>query len=139
MVAVVSASDGGSSLSTKVLAFAALVEMGTGVALLLIPALVVGLLLGADLAGVGIVVARCFGIALIALAWACWPGEARSVRDGAAAARAMLIYNALIALYLGYLGVVAHMAGLLLSPAAALHAVVAVVLIGARRRGEGLA
>jgi hypothetical protein len=41
----------------------------------------------------------------------------------------MLIYNLLIALYLGYLGTVAHVAGSLLWPAVALHAGVAAALL----------
>jgi hypothetical protein len=40
----------------------------------------------------------------------------------------MLIYNALIALYLGYLGTVQHASGMLLWPAVLLHAVVAMSL-----------
>ncbi len=48
----------------------------------------------------------------------------------------MLTYNALIALYLGYLGTVGHMQGLLLWPAVLLHAVVAVWLLLAERRGR---
>jgi hypothetical protein len=50
--------------------------------------------------------------------------------------RAMLAYNALIALYLGYLGFVANVGGVLLWPAVALHAAVALLLIwgGSKRR-----
>jgi hypothetical protein len=40
----------------------------------------------------------------------------------------MLVYNALIATYLAYLGTAGHLGGLLLWPAVALHAVVALLL-----------
>ena len=57
-----------------VLPAAAIAEAATGVALVIVPALVGQLLLGAELAGAAIPVARVAGIALIALGIACWPG-----------------------------------------------------------------
>jgi hypothetical protein len=116
----------------KLLAFASVVEIGTGLALVLDPAIVVALLLGADIAGVGIPVARCFGVALLALGLACWPGGP-NVRSDSPAFRAMLVYNTLIALFLVYLYAVAHLGGILLWPAAALHAAVALLLVKAWR------
>jgi len=59
----------------RVLLFTAVVELGTGAALIAGPGIVVRLLLGADLAGAGVVAARCFGVALVALAVACWPAQ----------------------------------------------------------------
>jgi hypothetical protein len=56
------------------LAFAGIGEAVTGLALLIAASLVVQLLLGEQLAGVAIPVARVCGIALIALGIACWPG-----------------------------------------------------------------
>ena len=118
----------------KVLAFAAVLEIGTGLALLADPAIIVMLLLGADVSGTGILLARCFGIALLALGVACWPGRQRV--DGASPVlRGMLAYNAMIALYLAYLGVVGHYAGLLLWPAVVLHGVVALLLAWKSREG----
>lgn len=118
------------SLSTlgKILAFAAVVESGTGLALMIDPAIVVGLLLGTDVSGTGILLGRCFGIALLALGLACWPGQQRA-ESRSPAFRAMLIYNVLIALYLAYLGTVGHLGGVLLWPGVALHTVVAVLLV----------
>jgi hypothetical protein len=118
------------SLNTprKILAFAAVVEAGTGLVLMIDPALVVKLLLGADVSGVGILLGRCFGIALLALGMACWPSRQRS-ENSAPALRAMLTYNLLIALYLAYLGTVRHLDGVLLWPGVALHAVVALLLV----------
>ena len=58
----------------KVLIFAAVAEAATGMALLIVPSLVGQLLLGEDLTGIAIAVARVAGIALIGLGVACWPG-----------------------------------------------------------------
>ena len=58
----------------KVLIFSAVAEVATGVALLIAPSLVWQLLLGEQLTGIAIPVARVAGIALIALGIACWPG-----------------------------------------------------------------
>jgi hypothetical protein len=58
----------------SVLIFAAVAEAATGLALLVVPSLVGQLLLGEDLTGVAIPVARVTGIALIGLSVACWPG-----------------------------------------------------------------
>jgi hypothetical protein len=57
-----------------VLIFAAVGEAGTGLALLIVPSLVGHLLLGEELTGVAIPVARVAGLALIALGITCWPG-----------------------------------------------------------------
>ena len=58
----------------KVLIFSAVAEAATGIALLIAPTLVWQLLLGKQLTGVAIPVARVAGIALVALGIACWPG-----------------------------------------------------------------
>lgn len=117
----------------KILVFASVVEFGTGLALIADPAIVVQLLLGADLPGAGMVAGRCFGIALVCLALACWPGRRDSEIVGGAF-RAMLIYNASIALYLAALATAGRMKGALSWPAAALHGVVASALVWTARR-----
>ena len=115
----------------KLLAFSCLAEIGTALAVLVVPRAVVRLLLGEDLAEVGIPVARCFGVTLLALGLACWP-DAANVRGDSPAFRGMLLYNALIALFLAYLSTFEHLGGALLWPAIVLHAVVAAWLIAAR-------
>jgi len=117
------------SLNTqrKILAFAAVVEVGTGLFLMIDPAIVVKLLIGAEVSGLGTLLGRCFGIALLALGLACWPGR-RPAESGLQTFWAMLLYNILIALYLAYLGTAGHLAGLLLWPAIALHGAVALLL-----------
>ena len=115
----------------KILAFAAFVEVGTGLALMVDPAIVVFLLASADLSGVGPVVGRRFGITLVALGLACWPRRQDADR-GTPAFRGMLTYNALIALYLAYLGTLGQAHGFLLWPAVAIHAAVALLLLWTR-------
>jgi hypothetical protein len=122
--------ESGNGALGRILAFAAVLEFGTGLILLLDPALVATLLLGAELSGVGVMVGRCFGIALLALGMACWPGAG----SGPSAWRAMLAYNILIAVYLSYLGT-DGLTALLLWPAVGLHAVVALLLVWTTRKG----
>ena len=112
----------------RILAFAAVVEVGTGLVLIVDPVIVVRLLLGARVSGVATLLGRCFGIALLALGLACRPGRQRA-GSGWPAFRAMLTYNTLIALYLAYLGTLGNARGLLLWLGVALHAVVALLLV----------
>jgi hypothetical protein len=98
----------------SVLIFAAVAEAATGLALLVVPSLVGQLLLGEDLTGVAIPVARVTGIALIGLSVACWPGPPLV---------GMLIYSTLVALYLAYLGFEVGLTGILLWPAVVVHAI----------------
>src|SRR6266853_3265980 len=104
----------------KPLAFAAIAEAATGLALIVIPSLVGRLLLGAELTGVAIPVARVTGIALIALGAGCLPGSS--------ALCGMLTYSVLATLYLLYLGIRGEWVGPLLWPAVVLHAVITIFL-----------
>jgi hypothetical protein len=103
----------------KVLVFSAVAEVATGLALLIAPSLVGQLLLGEQLTGVAIPAARVAGIGLIGLGIACWPGPPLV---------GMLIYSAMVTLYLAYLGFAGGLAGLFLWPAVALHAVLSILL-----------
>jgi len=103
----------------RVLIFAAVGEAGTGLALLAVPSLVGQLLLGEELTGIAIPVARVAGIALIALGVACWPGTPLA---------GMLTYSAAVTLYLGYVGFAGGSGGVLIWPAVAGHAVLTLVL-----------
>jgi hypothetical protein len=104
----------------NVLPLAAVAETATGLALLVVPSFVGRVLLGAELSGVAEPVARVFGIALIALGVACWPG--RTPLCG------MLTYSAAVTLFLGYVGIRGLWVGPLLWPAVALHAMLTVLL-----------
>jgi hypothetical protein len=103
----------------NVLIVAAVAEAATGLALLIVPSLVGQLLLGEDLTGAAIPVARVTGIALIALAVACWPGPPLV---------GMLIYSAIVTLYLSYVGLAGGFTGIFLWPAVALHAILTALL-----------
>lgn len=107
----------------KLLTVAAVVELATGVALLLTPGLVSNVLLGIVGTDLTNLFARLFGIALIALGIACLPRPA-----GGAAVRAMQVYNGAIALYLAYVGVFVS-SGLLLWPAVVFHAAMTALLL----------
>jgi len=106
----------------RVLIFAAVGEAATGMALLIAPSLVGRLLLGEELAGIAIPVARVAGIALIALGVACWPGPPRV---------GMLTYSAAVTLYLAYVGLSGGSSGMLLWPAVVLHVILTALLIRA--------
>jgi hypothetical protein len=108
-----------------VLVFAAVSEAATGAALLIVPSLVGQLLLGAELTGIAVPVARVAGIALIALGIACWPGTPLV---------GILTYSAAVTLYLAYLGFAGGMNGILLWPAVVLHAILTALLVRAAVR-----
>ena len=101
------------------LIIAAVSEAATGLAQLIAPSLVGQLLLGEEFAGVALAVARVAGIALIALGIACWPCPSLA---------GILIYSALITVYLAYLGFVGGFAGVLLWPAVILHVILTALL-----------
>lgn len=102
----------------KALMFAAVGEAATGLALVLFPPVVGRLLLGEDLTGVAVPVARVAGIALIGLGIACWSGQPRI---------GMLAYSGLVTLYLAFLGFVDGLTGVLLWPAVVLHLILTVL------------
>lgn len=112
----------------NVLTITAIAEAATGLVLLVVPSLVGRLLLGAELVGVAIPVARVLGIALIALGIACWPG--RTALCG------LLTYNSLATVYFIVLGIGGQFVGPLLWPAAILHAGLAAWCVACMRRGR---
>jgi hypothetical protein len=107
----------------KVLTIAAVLEVATGVALLIVPSLVGRLLFGEEFTGMVIPVARVLGIALLALGVGCWPGST--------ALCGMLTYSALVTLYLVYLAIRGEWVGPLLWPVVGLHIILTVLLVGA--------
>jgi hypothetical protein len=111
----------------KVLALAAVGEIATGLALLLVPSIVGQLLMGQELTGVIVPLARVTGIALVGLGIACWPGPPLL---------GMLTYSSAVALYLAYVGLTGGPSGMLLWPAVAVHVALSILLTVAwwRRR-----
>jgi len=114
-------------VTTKLLlAVASTFEAVTGFALVIAPS-IVRFLLWTDISGAALVMTRVAGLGLLALGVACWPrGEGTIPR-----LRAMLIYNLLATAGLGYLRVSSQSVGKLLLPAVAVHAVLAILFVGA--------
>jgi hypothetical protein len=104
----------------RVLTVAAVLEVATGLALLIVPSLVGRLLFGEELTGIVIPVARVLGIALLALGVSCWRGST--------ALCGMLTYSGLVTLYLLYLAIRGEWVGPLLWPVVALHGILTVLL-----------
>jgi len=85
------------------------------------------LLLGEELTGIAIPVARVAGIALTALGVACWPGTPLA---------GMLTYSAAVTLYLAYLGIGGAWVGSLLWPAVVVHAILTFLLARSSLKGS---
>jgi hypothetical protein len=123
-------------VSRELLIVTALVETAIGVTLLLSPSLVAGLLLGVSLdAPAGLIVGRVAGAALLSLGSACWlarDDEPSRARRGLIAA--MLLYNCVGGAVLAAAGAGGRLVGVLMWPAVALHAVLAVWCIACLRR-----
>jgi hypothetical protein len=111
----------------KLLAFAAILEAATGLVLIGTPSLLASLLLGAELSAAGQAVGRIAGLALLALGLACWPKREPPTRTSRTL-WGLLVYNPLVTIYLFYLGVGRELAGPLLWPAVAVHAVLTIGL-----------
>ena len=100
-------------------------EAATGLGLIIAPSFL-RLLLGKDVSGMSLAIARLAGFGLLVLGVACWP----RVEANFSRVRAMLIYNLLVTVYLGYLLFASESAGKLLLPAIFVHVVLAVLFVG---------
>ena len=107
------------------LAIASTLEAVTGVGLIIAPTMVRSLL-GTDISGAALVIARMTGCGLLLIGIACWP----RVEGTASRVCAMLIYNLLATFYLGYRRFGSESVGKLLLPAFAVHAALAILFIG---------
>ena len=123
-------------VTRNLLVVTALAEAGVGLTLLLSPPLVARLLLGISFdAPAALIVGRIAGAALLSLAAACWlarddePGRARR-----ALVAAMLLYNCAAGAVLANAAAGVRLAGVLMWPAVALHAVFALWCIACLRR-----
>jgi hypothetical protein len=116
----------------KILWLASVVEMGTGLLLIVAPAMLVQLLLGNHLSADGMPLARVAGIELLALGLACWP--ASQALASTPAVRGMLAYNVLVSLYLTLIAVRHQVGGLLLWPAVIFHVLVSLLLVWTWRK-----
>lgn len=103
-----------------VLVFAAIVEIITGIALLIAPSPLGQLLFGVAFTDVVVLVARVTGIALLSLGITCWSGRTLI---------GMLIYSVLITFYLAYIGYAGVFTGVFLWPVVILHLILSIILI----------
>lgn len=103
----------------------AVIEVGAGVALLCCPSAATALLLGTGLdTSAAVVIGRVAGVALLALAVACWlahydaqSGATRGLASG------MVLYNLGVVVILGTAGIRLQPVGVALWPAVGVHAV----------------
>lgn len=109
-----------------VLTLSAILEMATGMALIIGPGIITRLLLGGAVSGTGIASARVGGFGLLSLGIACWPP--RDAAGYRTPLRAMLIYNLLATLYLFWLGVRGEWVGWALWPVVGVHTALTILL-----------
>ena len=112
---------------TRLLKLTAIIEAATGLALVAVPAIVVRLLLGAEISGASIPLGRVAGAALLALGAACWLArddtQSRATRGLVVA---MLMYNLVTTAVLAFAGIGLGLHGVVLWPAVVLHAAMGV-------------
>ena len=118
----------------RLLKLTAIIEAATGLGLIAVPALVVRLLLGAEISGASIVLGRITGVALLALGIACWFAS-YDIQNRAARGlvSAMLLYNLGVAFILGAAGLQSQPVGIAQWPAVVLHAAMSVWCVASLR------
>ena len=114
------------------------VELTTGTALVLLPAVVIQLLLGTSLPDGGLQLAQLYGAALIGLGIACWSPV--QVRDaGSSRARlGLMLYNFGAALLLTGFSLSGTLQGLMVWPAALIHFVLGGLMLIDQRNQQML-
>jgi hypothetical protein len=117
---------GGAPLATLWVRAASGLEVLTGAGLVVAPSLLARLLFGSELNPAGEATGRISGLVMLCLAAGCWP---RGSEAGSAQALApLLALSVLATLYLVTIGLAGTTVGVLLWPAAAAHAVLAILL-----------
>ena len=121
---------------SRLLKLTALIEAVTGLGLLAVPAIIVRLLLGAEISGASIPLGRVAGAALLALGVACWLArDDTQSRASRGLVVAMLMYNLVATAVLAFAGIGLGLHGVALWPAVVLHAAMAVWCVACLRRG----
>jgi hypothetical protein len=115
----------------NILRISSIAESATGIAAIIIPSIVIKLLFGIEVSGATLTISRLAGIALLSLGIACWPTQ-----NTTQAARAMFVYNLIVAAYFSYYGVTSDLIGTILWPVAILHFVFAVLLVRGLFKGK---
>lgn len=125
-------------MTTKaLLGVTGVIELATGALLLAVPSLTATLLLGGGLGSPeAFVVGRISGAGLLAIGVICWMSRNHG-RDGQNGLLAgLLVYNAAVAVVLGYAAVVGTVRGVGLWPAIGLHSVLLIWCAACLRRDE---
>ena len=107
----------------------AIVEIMAGLAFLVAPTLVAGLLLGDVLGATGVAVARVLGIALLSVGVAGWESPGQAIRLAPRAG--LCIYNVGVAIAFIIIGASGGMNGILLWPTTVLHALIGAMMLWA--------
>jgi len=107
----------------RLLKLTAIIEAATGLGLIAVPAIVVRLLLDAEMSGATIPLSRVAGVALLALGVACWLArDDTQTRAARGLVSAMVLYNLGAVIILGSAGLGSPSVGIALWPAVILHA-----------------
>src|SRR5213592_1315119 len=102
----------------RLLTLTAIIEAATGVGLIAVPAIVVRLLLDAEMSGATIPLGRVAGVALLALGVACWLArDDTQTRAARGLVVAMLMYNLIAIAVLAFAGIGLGLHGVALWPA----------------------
>lgn len=105
----------------------AIVEILTGLAMLVVPSLVIALLLGDGLSSTGLAVTRILGVALLSVGVAVWEVPQQAIR--LAPRVGICIYNVGVAALLTIFGVLGELNGMLLWPVAVLHGLIGAAML----------
>jgi len=119
----------------RLLKLTAIIEAATGLGLIAVPAIVIRLLLNAEISGATVPLSRVAGMSLLALGVASWLA---SYDERSCSARglvsAILLYDIGAALILASAGICSGFVGIALWPAVILHAAMAVWCVACLRR-----
>ena len=122
-------------LMKRLLRLTAIIEAPTGLALMVVPSVVVRLLLGAEISGASIPLGRVAGVALLALGVACWLAQHdEQSRAASGLVAAMLLYNVAVAAVLAFAGIGLKLHGVVVWSAVIVHAAMAVWCVACLRR-----
>jgi hypothetical protein len=123
------------NVMSRFLKLTAIIEVLTGLGLLVVPAIVVRLLLNSEISGAALPLGRVAGVALLALGVACWLASNDTPSSAARGlVSAMLLYNIGATLILGAAGLGSGLVGLILWPAVLVHAGMAIWCTACLRR-----
>ena len=112
-----------------------LVELGTGVALLLAPGLAMTLIVGSSLPNGGNQMAQLFGAAILCLGLSCWSSNASTERTSMPVI-GLTAYNVIAGVLLALFSITGVANAFVTIPAALLHIALGVALFVDQRRGR---